>query len=251
MSAPLSSKNLKIATNVSCTERAKQYPKGTLYADGGKLFCSTCNVTLDRTRKGTIDSNLDTPSHDAKQKLIEETAVSVAKKQATISGVFKKLTEACELRNTAHFELVEVFTAANVPLNKIDHLKLNTYLKANISNLGSLPFSQQLRSHYLPKVFEMHKQDLLAKIAAADSLSIVTDEASDSQDCFVLHVLFILPITTADQTHMEAVTAAFIYLERVNAIIVSQAIINTLTAEYNINLNKVSAFVTDKLRICQ
>ena len=250
MSAPLSSKNLKIATNVSCTERAKQYPKGTLYADGGKLFCSTCNVTLDHTRKGTIDSNLDTPSHDAKQ-LIEETAVSVAKKQATISGVFKKLTEACELRNTAHFELVEVFTAANVPLNKIDHLKLNTYLKANISNLGSLPFSQQLRSHYLPKVFEMHKQDLLAKIATADSLSIVTDEASDSQDCFVLHVLFILPITTADQTHMEAVTAAFIYLERVNAIIVNQAIINTLTAEYNINLNKVSAFVTDKLRICQ
>ena len=44
--------------NISCSERAKQYPKGTLHADDGRLFCTTCNITLDHTRKGTIDRHL-------------------------------------------------------------------------------------------------------------------------------------------------------------------------------------------------
>lgn len=239
------SKQLKTAVNISCNERAAQYPKGTLHADGGKLFCSTCNVTLDHTRKGTIDRHLDIPSHVAKRKLIEEAAERVSKKQATISGVFRRMTDARDSRNVVHFELVEAFTAANIPLNKLDHPKLNAYLKTNIANMGSLPSSQQLRCHYLPKVFDIHKQELLAKIATATSLSVVTDEASDSQDRFVLHILFILPVSDADQIHMDVITAALVYLDKVNATTVSQAIINVLTSEYNIDLNKVSACITD------
>jgi hypothetical protein len=54
---------MKKSINISCSERAKQYPKGTLHADDGRLFCTTCNITLDHTRKGTIDRHLETPSH--------------------------------------------------------------------------------------------------------------------------------------------------------------------------------------------
>ena len=102
-----------------------------------------------------------------------------------------------------HFELVEAFVTANIPLNKLDNFKSNTYLKANIPNMGTLPSLQQLRMHYLPKVFEIYQTETKAKVLQASSLAVVADEASDIQDCFVLHILFILPITEVSQTHME------------------------------------------------
>ena len=81
-------------------------------------------------------------------------------------------------------------------------------------------------------------------MASASSVVIVTDEASDSQDRFVLTVLFILPLSDTDQTQMEAVTVDLIYLEHVNSTTVSQAIIKTLN-KCDMDFDKVSAFVTD------
>ena len=96
---------MKKSINISCSERAKQYPKGTLHADDGRLFCTTCNITLDHTRKGTIDRHLETPSHVNKRKRFDEEAETAKKRQATISGAFKRATEARDSRNVAHFEL--------------------------------------------------------------------------------------------------------------------------------------------------
>ena len=84
---------MKKATNVSCFDRAKQYAKGTLYADDGRLFCTSCNVTLDHTRKGTIDRHLQTPFHIEKRKRLDEESEVRAKKQATITGSFQKVTD--------------------------------------------------------------------------------------------------------------------------------------------------------------
>ena len=62
----------------------------------------------------------------------------------------------------------------------------------------------------------------------ASSLVIVVDEASDSQDCFVLHVLFVLPVTRSDddenKMQMQAVTVDLVYLQNTNATNVSQAV---------------------------
>ena len=58
----------KKAEYMSCEERARQYPKGTSHADLRKLFCSCCNVTLDHTRKGTIDRQLELLDHICKRK---------------------------------------------------------------------------------------------------------------------------------------------------------------------------------------
>jgi hypothetical protein len=235
---------MKKAVNVSCTDRAKQYPKGTLHADGGCLFCTSCNITLDHTRKGTIDRHLLTPLHTQKRKSVDETNEARTKKQATITGAFKTASEARDARNLAQFELVEAFTAANIPLNKMDHPKLREYLQTKVKNLGALPFSSHLRSDYLPKVFDVNLEQLKTQVEAASSVVVVTDEASDSQDRFVLHVLFILPVTSCDETQMKAVTVDLVYLENVNATTVSQAIIKTLN-KFNVNFDKVSAFVTD------
>ncbi|MGH0159372.1 UNVERIFIED_CONTAM: hypothetical protein FKN15_037346 [Acipenser sinensis] len=42
----------KKATLISMEDRVQSYEKGTLHADGGILFCSVCNVSLDHVRKG-------------------------------------------------------------------------------------------------------------------------------------------------------------------------------------------------------
>lgn len=144
----------------------------------------------------------------------------------------------------AHFELVEAFCAANVPLHKLDHPKLREYLQSSVKNLGQLPNSSHLRKEYLPKVFDQNQKELEARVKTSTSIAIITDEASDSQDRFVLHVIFVLPVTTSEQEKMEAVTADIIYLEHVNATTVSQSIIKTL-AKYGVNFDAVTAFVTD------
>jgi len=59
---------MKKVVNVS-----KQYPKKTLHAADSLLFCTSCNVTLDHTRKGTIHRRLLTPLHTQIHKSIDET----------------------------------------------------------------------------------------------------------------------------------------------------------------------------------
>jgi len=95
--------SMKKAENVSCEERARQYPKGTLHADSGKLFCSCCNITLDHTRKGAIDRHLESLVHVSKRKASEELQNKKAKKQATVAGMFSRHTEARDARNVAVF----------------------------------------------------------------------------------------------------------------------------------------------------
>jgi hypothetical protein len=79
--------SMKTADNISSEERARQYPKGTLHADFGKLFRSSCNVTLNHTRKGSIDRHLISGSHDLKRKAAEEAQDRKARKQATVAGM--------------------------------------------------------------------------------------------------------------------------------------------------------------------
>jgi len=215
----------KRAEYVSCEERARQYPKGIFHADSGKLFCSCCNTALDHTRKGTIDRHLESLLHVTKKKASEEAQDKNAKKQATVAGMFSRHTEARDARNIAVFDLAEAFTAANIPLEKLDHPSLHSYLQNHIPNLGLLPVSQHLRTDYQQKVFENHKEQLKAVLSAASSVAIVTDEASDAQDRFGLHILFIPEVDTTSELSPAAYLADIVYLEKVNAVTVSQAVL--------------------------
>jgi hypothetical protein len=264
----------KKAVNISCIDRAKQYPPGTLHADGDKLFCTACNVTLDHTRKGTIDRHLETPLHSKKRMAAEKLQDSTLKRQCTIVSAFNRQTEARDSRNVGLFELVEAFTLSNIPLNKLDHPKLHEYLQvrervnfrsiqktfvtseffldlqANIKNMGLLPTATVLRHDYLPKVQEVLQEELRAKVSSATSISIVTDEASDSQDRYVLHILFIPQILSTSSTSfletstLEVLCVDLVYLEVVNATTVSQAIMQCLN-KYTVEFNKVCSIVTD------
>lgn len=232
---------MNTAKHISCADRVQQYPKGALHTDGGKLFCSACNTTLDHTRKGTIEKHMQSKSH--RKKVVADDERS-SKKQTTVAGVFKKATDSRDAKNEAQFELVEAFAAANIPLNKLDHPKLRDYLTKNVANLGQLPQASTLRNSILPKVFEVASQDVQERVAAAPSVVVVADEASDSQDRFVLHIVFILPVASGKQDQMEAITADLVFLEQVNSTTVARAIIQTLT-KFAVDYDKVSALLSD------
>ncbi|KAL1373681.1 hypothetical protein pipiens_018518 [Culex pipiens pipiens] len=136
------------------------------------------------------------------------------------------------------------FASANIPLYKLDHPKLRDYLSRNVKNLGVLPQSTTLRSQVLPKVFDVAQQELRERVAAASSIVIAADEASDQQDRFILHIVFILPVTSGQQDKMEAVTADLVFLDKVNATTVSRAIIQTLT-KFDVDFDKVVVVLTD------
>ncbi|EDS25714.1 p20-CGGBP [Culex quinquefasciatus] len=113
-----------------------------------------------------------------------------------------------------------------------------------VKNLGVLPQSTTLRSQVLPKVFDVAQQELRERVAAASSIVIAADEASDQQDRFILHIVFILPVTSGQQDKMEAVTADLVFLDKVNATTVSRAIIQTLT-KFDVDFDKVVVVLTD------
>ncbi|MGH0158068.1 UNVERIFIED_CONTAM: hypothetical protein FKN15_073951 [Acipenser sinensis] len=102
-------------------DRVQSYEEGTFHADGGILFCSTCNVSLDHLRKGTIDKHLDSAVHKNKKNKLAVQAKQLSSKQVTITRLFKKSTESGATRNVNTFELVEAFSAANIPCLTVTH----------------------------------------------------------------------------------------------------------------------------------
>ncbi|XP_019367613.1 PREDICTED: CGG triplet repeat-binding protein 1-like [Gavialis gangeticus] len=116
MKAKKSSKAIKY---VSALDRARQYPAGTLQADGGRVFCASCSVTLDALRKTNIDRYLESEAH-MKWKAVAE-AESQSKKQATMSSLFKRTTESSLQRHEAAFSPRGGFMAADIPREKVDH----------------------------------------------------------------------------------------------------------------------------------
>ncbi|MGH0130516.1 UNVERIFIED_CONTAM: hypothetical protein FKN15_047230 [Acipenser sinensis] len=91
------------------TDRVQSYKKGMLHTDGGILFCSTWNVSLDHLRKGTIGKHLDSTVHKNKKIKLEVQAKQLLNKPVTSTGLFKKSTESGETQNINMFELVEAF----------------------------------------------------------------------------------------------------------------------------------------------
>ena len=148
------------------------------------------------------------------------------KRQETVARLFKKQTDAKSAQQYEVFELVQVFAEVNIPLEKLDHPSLKTYLQTKVPNLGFLPSSRHLRADYLDKVFANHNQNLKELLRSADGITVVADEASDSQGRFVLHILLIpwLQQNESLQPYLDEVK----FLKSTNATTVSQSILTYL-----------------------
>ena len=59
-------KEQHLPVNITASERARQYQRGTFHASENLLFCSTCNVVVDHLRKYVVDRHLQSSSHQVK-----------------------------------------------------------------------------------------------------------------------------------------------------------------------------------------
>ncbi|XP_067881356.1 uncharacterized protein [Heterodontus francisci] len=219
--------------------RVKAFGRQVLRADGGILFRSSCNVSLDHTRRAMVQQHLE--SNTA---LLEN---EHAKKQAIISSPFKKLTERSENRQLIAVELVDAFASADIPLEKLDHPKLRVFIQRHVQNGGFLPSANKLRQDYLPKGFAAHCGEVKSQINACESFAIICDESTDDQDNYVLRVLFDFMSGKAEDVQsgkLTTVLADCVRLEAVNYTTISQTIIKTI-CKYGADFNKVSAFISD------
>ena len=82
----LTKKDNHTAVNVMPADRMRNYPKGTLHADNGFLFCSTCSIVINHTRKHKIDKHLESAAHIQK-------AQNATGKQQTLKTAFECKTQ--------------------------------------------------------------------------------------------------------------------------------------------------------------
>ncbi|MGH0133833.1 UNVERIFIED_CONTAM: hypothetical protein FKN15_053827 [Acipenser sinensis] len=116
--------------SISLSERSQQYPPGVVYTDGKNLFCTTCNLSLDHTRKSTIDRHLSEKHRKRKAEIDSYETASSSKK--------RKGNKNSERRRDVIFDLTEAFVGANIPLEKIDNPKLHAFLNKHVINAGAI-----------------------------------------------------------------------------------------------------------------
>ncbi|CAK6441565.1 CGG triplet repeat-binding protein 1 [Monodelphis domestica] len=155
VTSPPARNRSKTALYVTPLDRVTEFG-GELHEDGGKLFCTSCNVVLNHVRKSAISDHLKSKTHTKRKAEFEEQ--NVRKKQ-------RPLTASLQCNSTAQTEKVSVIQdfvkmclEANIPLEKADHPAVRAFLSRHVKNGGSIPKSDQLRRAYLPDGYENENQ---------------------------------------------------------------------------------------------
>uniref|UniRef100_H3A1W7 HAT C-terminal dimerisation domain-containing protein n=1 Tax=Latimeria chalumnae TaxID=7897 RepID=H3A1W7_LATCH len=198
--------------------------KHIFHESGGFLFCSTCNVPVDYSRKSSCDKHLEKTSHKRLRRAQNE-------KCKRLSELFEVKTDKQVQRRMELFK--ETFCAANVPLKTLDNVNLKEYLECSLKNVGIIPSSQ----FYLPRVFENHVTEMKEKLKTCNGVSIVTDETTDAEDRHVLNILGVLSEPECERNML---------LESVNLKTVSQAIRETLD-KFEVPFDQITAVVSDNV----
>src|SRR2546421_11341284 len=109
---------------VTASERGSltQLYKDNYYVSGIIMFCKFYNIIIDHKNKSKVDQHLNTKKHKNNKTAIKRRNIQVNNREnrQTILETFEDtITEKDEL----NLELVKIFTAANIPLEKIDKLR--------------------------------------------------------------------------------------------------------------------------------
>ncbi|XP_067894166.1 CGG triplet repeat-binding protein 1-like [Heterodontus francisci] len=137
----------KAATTITAAHRVKEFGSQILHADGGVLFCKGCSVSLDHMQQATVQGHFESESHRSRKRASNTALLenAHAKKQATVSSLFKKSTESSENCQLVTMELVDAFASANIPLEKLHHPKLRVFIQRNAQNDSCLPSANKIR----------------------------------------------------------------------------------------------------------
>ena len=124
---------------VTASERVSstQLYKDNYYVSGIIMFCKFCNIIIDHKNKSKVDQHLNTKKYKNNKTAIERRNIQVnnrVNRQTTLETFEDTISEKDEL----NLELVKIFTAANIPLEKVDKLRpfFHKYCKNGMLNLS-------------------------------------------------------------------------------------------------------------------
>ena len=80
------------------------------------LYCKFCNHIVNHERKSVVENHINSPTHLKKKREVEAGTEAL---QTTIPSIYQVRSEKQEI----NLHLVEAFTKADIPLEKIDKLK--------------------------------------------------------------------------------------------------------------------------------
>ncbi|RHZ85239.1 hypothetical protein Glove_69g56 [Diversispora epigaea] len=132
---------------ISISTRMNEHPN-VFREDGGIMFCNYCDLSVEWKTKSTVDGHCLSKAHINKKEIYERN--EQAKKQTTIFTI----NTASKSKKEVIEDLIEVFSFANIPLEKIKHLL--PFFKKYLKEGGAIPQAPTLRQLYLPHVFEKH-----------------------------------------------------------------------------------------------
>ena len=99
---------------VTVKTRIEEYP-GEFRVDDGLLFCNVYDHSVDWVRKLTIDDHLNSISHKNKKDLYEN-------KQRRHQQILVTSFSSSESKKIIIHDLIEAFTATDIPLEKVNSL---------------------------------------------------------------------------------------------------------------------------------
>ncbi|GFO18988.1 CGG triplet repeat-binding protein 1 [Plakobranchus ocellatus] len=222
-------------TKVTPKERQLQFSTST-HVSGDKLFCSTCNVVLDHTRKSTVDGHMTSSKHKSMK-----TDGRPLKRQRTIQDS-QPGTIASEERTELCNEWVSMLCAANIPLSKTDHPAVREFLRKRVVNGGSIPHHQQLQRCYLERETVNRVREVMDCLKGKP-VSLSTDEMSDANGRYVLNVLA-SPLELDKTGAVRPYLLDTVFLDSTNFSTVAAAVIKTVTA-FEINYEDIVVINTD------
>uniref|UniRef100_A0A8D0G6Y2 CGG triplet repeat-binding protein 1 n=1 Tax=Sphenodon punctatus TaxID=8508 RepID=A0A8D0G6Y2_SPHPU len=106
------------ALKVTAQERATEFAK-ELHEDGGKLFCTSCNVMLDHTRRSIVVDHIKCKTHLKRKAEFEQRNDN--NRQRTITSSIQCHTDTQMSRIEVTQEFVKMCLEAKIPLEKADH----------------------------------------------------------------------------------------------------------------------------------
>lgn len=209
--------------NIGPVQRVKEFGQDKFYAEGGLLWCKTCNEAVAHVRCQTITDHLGTKKHTRANKRQHDATSS--KQQSTITGCIERSTAATAAKDTLVMELVETFMAANIPLEKVDNPTMHSVMQKNLKGGGGIPQANTLRELYITRIFNQQQANIIAKLAG-QKVVVIADETTDVVGRYTVNV-FIQLLNAFKPDECTAMLVNTDFLTEVNNVSIAQLIIHT------------------------
>ncbi|XP_003746472.1 CGG triplet repeat-binding protein 1-like [Galendromus occidentalis] len=213
-----SSEPLKTSTLITAEKRAKQLERGTFHATEDVLFCSSCNVPVEGSRKHSCSKHFQSTAHKRKVECPKSVDSKKVKLQVALTESFGRVSDEQLERQSTLVSLVEAFASANIPLHTVENAVLRRFPQCNIEMIGSLPSANKQRQNYLPKAHRAHEESIRSFLDGRKSF------ATDAEGRYILNVLAI-PCCKEGEVTLTAVLLECEILECTNFKTVSEAVL--------------------------